>query len=40
MAYRAPVEDIAFILDSVVPLAGIAATERFAEATPRRFPPS
>ncbi len=34
MAYRAPVEDIAFILDSVVPLAGIAATERFAEATP------
>ncbi|HMM08130.1 MAG TPA: acyl-CoA dehydrogenase [Paracoccus solventivorans] len=34
MAYRAPVEDIAFILDSVVPLAGIAATERFVEATP------
>ena len=34
MAYRAPVEDIAFILDSVVPLADIAATERFAEATP------
>jgi len=34
MAYRAPVEDIAFILDSVVPLSGIAATERFAEATP------
>ena len=34
MAYRAPVEDIAFILQSVVPLAPVAATERFAEATP------
>ncbi len=34
MAYRAPVEDIAFILESVVPLAGITATERFAEASP------
>ena len=34
MAYRAPVEDIAFILQSVVPLAPVAATARFAEATP------
>ncbi|MBB1498374.1 acyl-CoA dehydrogenase [Paracoccus sp. MC1862] len=34
MAYRAPVSDIAFILESVVPLAPVAATERFAEATP------
>jgi len=34
MAYRAPVDDIAFILESVVPLAPVAATERFAEATP------
>ena len=33
MAYRAPVDDIAFILKSVVPLAPVAATERFAEAT-------
>lgn len=33
MAYRAPVDDIAFILESVVPLAPVAATERFAEAT-------
>ena len=33
MAYRAPVEDIAFILKSVVPLDSVAATERFAEAT-------
>ena len=34
MAYRAPVADIAFILDKVVPLAPVAATGRFAEATP------
>ena len=33
MAYRAPVDDIAFILRSVVPLAPVAATERFAEAS-------
>jgi len=33
MAYRAPVDDIAFILESVVPLAPVTATERFAEAT-------
>ncbi|WP_413872726.1 acyl-CoA dehydrogenase [Albidovulum sp.] len=34
MAYRAALGDIRFILDHVVPLAPIAATERFAEATP------
>lgn len=34
MAYRAPVADIAFILDKVVPLSPVAATGRFAEATP------
>jgi len=34
MPYRAPVDDIRFILDQVVPLAPVAATERFAEATP------
>ena len=34
MPYRAPVTDIRFILDHVVPLATVAATERFAEATP------
>ena len=34
MAYRSPVADIRFILDKVVPLAPVAATERFAEATP------
>ena len=34
MAYRAPVDDIAFILKSVVPLDPVAATDRFAEATP------
>ncbi|PTV96243.1 hypothetical protein C8J27_10237 [Rhodobacter aestuarii] len=33
MAYRSPVADIRFILDKVVPLAPVAATERFAEAT-------
>ena len=33
MAYRAPVDDIAFILDAVVPLAPVAATDRFAEAS-------
>ena len=33
MSYRAPVDDIAFILRSVVPLAPVAATERFAEAS-------
>ena len=34
MSYRAPVDDIAFILQSVVPLDSVAATDRFAEATP------
>ncbi|MGC1427031.1 MAG: acyl-CoA dehydrogenase family protein, partial [Albidovulum sp.] len=34
MAYRAPLSDIQFILDQVVPLARVAATDRFAEATP------
>ncbi len=33
MAYRAPVDDIAFILGAVVPLAPVAATDRFAEAS-------
>ena len=34
MAYRSAQSDIRFILDHVVPLARIAATDRFAEATP------
>ncbi|MFB2594559.1 acyl-CoA dehydrogenase [Paracoccus sp. p4-l81] len=34
MTFRAPVADIRFILDRVVPLAPVAATDRFAEATP------
>ena len=34
MSYRAPAEDLAFILRHVVPIAPVAATERFAEATP------
>ncbi|MFZ1725403.1 MAG: acyl-CoA dehydrogenase family protein, partial [Albidovulum sp.] len=34
MPFRAPVRDIRFILDKVVPLAPVAATERFAETTP------
>ncbi|WP_347312177.1 acyl-CoA dehydrogenase [Defluviimonas sp. SAOS-178_SWC] len=34
MPYRAPLADIRFILDEVVPLATVAATERFAEAVP------
>ena len=34
MPYRAPLADIRFILEHVVPLATVAATERFAEATP------
>ena len=34
MPYRAPLTDIRFILDKVVPLAPVAETERFAEATP------
>lgn len=34
MSYRAPVEQIAFILNSVVALPQLARTERFAEATP------
>ncbi len=34
MTYRSPVTDIRFILDHVVPLAPVAATEMFAEATP------
>ncbi len=33
MAYRAPVDDIAFILRHVVPVAQVAATARFADAT-------
>lgn len=33
MAYRSPVAEIRFILDQVVPLAPLAETERFAEAT-------
>ncbi|SET45902.1 acyl-CoA dehydrogenase [Paracoccus homiensis] len=34
MSYRAPVEQIQFMLRHVVPFADVAATERFAEATP------
>ena len=34
MTYRSPVAEIRFILDHVVPLAPVAATDRFAEATP------
>ena len=34
MPYRAPVQDIRFILDHVVGFAEVAATARFAEATP------
>ncbi|QPZ89947.1 acyl-CoA dehydrogenase [Thioclava electrotropha] len=34
MTYRSPVTDIRFILDHVVPLAPVAETEMFAEATP------
>ncbi|KAB2884022.1 MAG: acyl-CoA dehydrogenase [Albidovulum sp.] len=34
MPYRAPLDDIRFILDQVVPLAPVAATDRYAEATP------
>ncbi|MES2815589.1 MAG: acyl-CoA dehydrogenase family protein, partial [Pseudomonadota bacterium] len=34
MPYRAPVKDIRFILDHVVGFADVAATERFATATP------
>ncbi len=34
MTYRAALADIRFILDKVLPLAPLAATERFAEATP------
>ena len=34
MPYRSPVGEFRFILDAVVPLAPLAATERFAEATP------
>ena len=34
MPYRAPVKDIRFILDHVVGFADVAATPRFAEATP------
>ena len=33
MSYRSPVSDIRFILNQVVPLAPVAATEMFAEAT-------
>ncbi|MDO5612790.1 MAG: acyl-CoA dehydrogenase [Paracoccus sp. (in: a-proteobacteria)] len=34
MAYRAPVEQIAFILNHVVPFGRLADTDRYAEATP------
>ena len=34
MPYRAPIKDIRFILDNVVGYAEVAATERFADATP------
>ncbi|MCV2867175.1 acyl-CoA dehydrogenase [Defluviimonas sp. WL0002] len=34
MPYRAPADEIRFILDQIVPIAPVAATERFAEATP------
>jgi alkylation response protein AidB-like acyl-CoA dehydrogenase len=34
MPFRAPIDDIRFILDKVVPLAPVTATDRFAEATP------
>ncbi|AUM74756.1 acyl-CoA dehydrogenase [Paracoccus jeotgali] len=34
MTYRAPVKQIRFILDHVVPFAEVAATDRFAEASP------
>lgn len=34
MPYRAPMSDIRFILDHVVPLGPVAATARYAEATP------
>jgi acyl-CoA dehydrogenase len=34
MPYRAPVKDIRFILDNVVGFADVAATSRFADATP------
>ncbi|SDD96642.1 hypothetical protein SAMN05421538_103136 [Paracoccus isoporae] len=34
MAYRAPVDQIRFILNHVVPFAEVAGTERFSEATP------
>ncbi|MCV2863908.1 acyl-CoA dehydrogenase [Albidovulum sediminicola] len=34
MPYRAPADEIRFILDKIVPIAPVAATERFAEATP------
>ena len=34
MAYRAPVEDMRFVLDAVIGAGRLAATDRFAEATP------
>ena len=34
MSYRAPAGDMAFILEHVVPIAPVTATERFADATP------
>ncbi|MCB2128665.1 MAG: acyl-CoA dehydrogenase [Rhodobacteraceae bacterium] len=34
MGYRAPLTDIRFIFDHVIPLATVSGTERFAEATP------
>ncbi|EAR50369.1 probable acyl-CoA dehydrogenase [Oceanicola granulosus HTCC2516] len=34
MPYRAPVSEIQFLLEHVIDFAGIAATDRFAEATP------
>ncbi len=34
MTYRSPIDDIRFMLEHVVPFGKVAATERFAEATP------
>ena len=34
MPYRAPASEFRFLFEHVVPLAEVAATERFAEATP------
>jgi alkylation response protein AidB-like acyl-CoA dehydrogenase len=34
MTYRSPIDDIRFVLEHVVPFTGVAATDRYAEATP------